>query len=142
MNEPDAGELSRSSARRVSKEEFAKVPYIHNVPVDGRTVFLASYIDGTDKRWNVNVPHARELTSISAEPVESCYYAESIVDDYEDLYVEIMDVVARHYSFDSVLGTSLELVRRILNCSVIVEKYFVCLGLYRKTKNGSNEKEY
>jgi hypothetical protein len=119
----------------VSRKEFDKVPYIHHVPTDGRTVFFAPYVDKADNRWKCHVPRGRELTWIFAEPVQSCYYAESVADQSKDAYIEIMDVVARHYSFDSVLRTSLELLRRIVNCAVVVEKYFLWLSQFRKTKN-------
>jgi hypothetical protein len=119
----------------VSRKEFDKVPYISHVPADGRTVFLAPHVDKSDNKWKDFVPRGRELVWIFAEPVESCYYAESIADQSKDTYVEIMDVVARHYSFDSVLRTSLELLRRIMNCAVVLEKYFLWLNQFRKTKN-------
>ena len=105
------------------------------MPTDGRTVFLAPYVDEADKRWRLHVPHGSELAWVFAEPVNSCYYAESIADQTKDAYIGIMDMIARHYSFDSVLRASLELLRRIVNCAVVVEKYFLWLGQFRKTKN-------
>jgi hypothetical protein len=123
------------SVRGVSSKEFTKVPYIDHVPTDGRTVFLAPYVDKTDNRWKLQVPQGNELTWIFAEPVEACYYANSVADQSRDMYLEIMDVIARHYSFDSVLRTSLELLKRIMNCAVVLEKYFLWLNQFRKTKN-------
>ena len=125
---------SPSAVKGVSRDQFAKVPYIDHVPTDGRTVFLAPYLDRSDNRWKVHVPQLRGLGWIFAEPVESCYYAESIADRSNDIYIELMDAIAQHYSFDSVLRTSLELVRRIVNCTVVLEKYFLWLTLFRKTK--------
>lgn len=123
------------SARGISREEFSKVPYIDHVPDDGRTVFLAPYIDRTDGKWKIQLPQGNELKWAFAEPDEACYYAESVADESQDMYLEIMDIVARHYSFDLVLRTSLELLIRILNCAVVLEKYFYCLNQFRKTKN-------
>jgi len=125
----------RSPMGTAKKEEFAKVPYIHHVPTDGRTVFLAPYVDKTDNKWKVHVPTSRGLTWIFAEPIESCYYAELIADQAKDIHVEIIDVVARHYSFDSVLRNALELLRRLVNCAVLLEKYFIWLSQFRRTKN-------
>jgi hypothetical protein len=122
-------------AMGINREEFSKVPYIHHVPADGRTVFLAPYIDRTDNKWKTHVPKGRELAWIFAEPVESCYYAESIADQTKDVYIEIMDVVARYYSFDSVLRTSWELLTRIVKCAVVLEKYFLWLSHFRRTNN-------
>lgn len=137
MNNSDseAPIFSRNPATEISREEFVKVPYIHHVPADGRTVFLAPYIDKTDSKWKTPVPKGRELTWIFAEPVESCYYAESIADQSKDAYIEIMDVVARHYSFDPILRTSWMLLDRIVYCTVVLEKYFLWLSHFRKTNN-------
>jgi len=125
----------RNTVRTAKREEFAKVPYVHHVPADGRTVFLAPYVDKTDHKWKVHVPSSRGLAWIFAEPVESCYYAELIADQAKDIHVEIMDVIARHYSFDPVLRNALELLRRLLNCAVVLDKYFIWLSQFRRTKN-------
>jgi hypothetical protein len=126
---------TRPHSRSVDQKEFTKVPYLDHVPTDGRTVFLAPYLDVTDNRWKMQVPKGKELAWIYAEPIEACYYAETVADPSKDLYLEIIDVIARHYSFDSALRTSLELLKRILNCAVVLEKYFQWLHQFRTTKN-------
>ena len=133
MSKPE--EPSRSSLMGLSSKEFAKVPYIHHVPNDGRTVFLAPYVDKTDHKWKVHLPQDDKLGWAFAEPIESCYYSESISDQSKDVYLEIIDVIVQHYSFDSILRTSLELLTRIVDCAVVLEKYFFWLGQFRKTKN-------
>jgi hypothetical protein len=109
------------------------VPYIDHVPTDGRTVFLAPYIDKADNRWKIQVPAGGELKWLFGEPVEACYYADTVADPLKDMYLDIMNVVAQHYSFDSILNACLELLRRIVNCAVVLEKYFIWLNQFRKT---------
>jgi hypothetical protein len=120
---------------KVNKDELRKVPYITHIPSDGRTVFLQPYLDKSDNKFKVHVPQGETLTWVFAEPVEACYYSEKIIDESKDIYLTIIDIVARHYSFGSVINTLIRIMRDILNSSVIVEKYFVFLDLYRKTKN-------
>lgn len=119
----------------VDKDELRKVPYIDHIPLDGRMVFLQPYLDKKDNTFKTFVPQGKKLTWIFAEPVEACYYAEGVIDDSKDIYLKMIDVIARHYSFDSVINTLLSIIRDIENCSVIVEKYFVFLGQYRNTKD-------
>jgi hypothetical protein len=119
----------------VDRNELRKVPYIDHVPLDDRMVFLQPYLDEKDNTFKTFVPQGNKLTWIFAEPVESCYYAEVVIDESKDVYLRLIDVIARHYSFDSVINTLLGIIRDIENCSIVVEKYFVFLGLYRNTKN-------
>lgn len=119
----------------VDKNELRKVPYIDHIPVDGRTVFLQPYLDKEDNTFKMFVPKGNKLTWVFAEPVEACYYAEKIVDKSKDIYIELVDVVARHYSFASAIRTLLTIIRDIENCSVVVEKYFVFLDRYKDTKD-------
>jgi hypothetical protein len=119
----------------VRRDELAKVPYVQHVPADGRSVFLAPYFDKSDEKWRLHLPRDDELIPAFGEPVEACYYAQSVQDASRDVYLEFVDVIARHYSFGPVMNATWQLVRRILDCAVVVEKYFLWLALFRKTKN-------
>jgi hypothetical protein len=119
----------------VRKDELRKVPYIEHVPQDGRTVFLQPFVDKVDNRFKMFVPQGDGLTWIFAEPVESCYFAENILDKDNDIYLKIIDLIVRHFSFGSTLETLLGIIRDIENCCAVVEKYFIFLDLYRSTKD-------
>ena len=124
-----------NSLLAVNKAELRKVPYIDHLPLDGRIVFLQPYLDKKDNTFKTFVPQRNKLTWIFAEPVAACYYAERVIDDSKDIYLKMIDVIAQHYSFDSVINTMLSIIRDIENCSVVVEKYFVFLDRYRNTKD-------
>lgn len=119
----------------VDKDELRKVPYVDHIPLDGRIVFCQPYFDKKDNTFKMFVPKGNKLTWIFAEPVETCYYAEEIIDESKDIYLKLIDVIVRHYSFDSMINTLISIIRDIENCSAVVEKYFVFLGLYRNTKD-------
>jgi len=119
----------------VYKNELKKVPYIDYIPSDGRIVFLQPYLDKADNKFKTFVPQGKKLTLIFAEPVESCYYAESVIDETNDIYLRLIDTIARYYLFDSVIHTMLGIIRDIENCGIVVEKYFIFLDLYRNTKD-------
>jgi len=119
----------------VNKDELKKVPHITHIPSDGRVIFLQPYLDKRDNKFKMHVPQGDKLTWVFAEPVEACYYSEKIIDESKDIYLALIDVVARYYSFGTVINTLLRIMRDILNSSVVIEKYFVFLDLYRKTKD-------
>jgi len=121
----------------VSRDELRKVPYIDYIPSDGRTVFLQPFLDSRDNTFKMFVPQGEKLTWIFAEPVAACYYSDRILDESKDIYLEFIDIIGRHYSFDSVIKSSLKIVRDIENCAVIIEKYFLFLDQFRKTKDVS-----
>ena len=119
----------------VDKHELNKVPYIDHIPSDGRTVFLQPYLDKKDNTFKMFVTQGKKLTWILAEPADSCYYALERIDESQDIYLELIDVIARHYSFNSVMNTLLRIVQDIENCGAVLEKYFVFLDLFRNTKD-------
>lgn len=122
----------------VNKEELKKIPYIDNIPSDGRIVFLQPYFDKADKTFKMFVPSGGDkLTWIFAEPVQGCYFSDVIMDKTNDIHIRLIDTIVQYYSFKPVLYSLLEIVRDIINCGTVVEKYFIFLKLYRETKDAS-----
>ena len=119
----------------VHKEELKKVPYISHTPSNGRVLFSYPYFNKNDKTFKLWFPQNNGLTCLFAMPAESCYYAEEIVDVSNDIYVKMIDTIVRHYSFESLFEYLSSIVKDVLNCSVVVEKYFIFLERYRKTKD-------
>jgi len=72
---------------------------------------------------------------MKAEPVRSLYYSEEILDNTRDLNINLFNLLITHYSFDSMLRTTNSLMKQILACSVVLEKYFVFLQLFKNTGN-------
>lgn len=121
--------------RNVDRDDLRKVPYIDHIPDDDRAVFLQPFLDKVDNKWKIFVPERNKLTWLFAEPVDSCYYAEEIIDNSKDIYLKIIDVVGRHYSYESAINTLSRIIRDLENCSVVVEKYFLFFNIYRKSKD-------
>ncbi len=119
----------------VSLEELKKIPYLDHFPKDGRIVFSNPYFNPKDKTFKIFIPQAGKIIWLFAEPVESCYYAENILSESTDLYLSVVDIIGRHYSFDSVMQNLWSIIRDVLNCGVAIEKYFVFLDRYRNTNN-------
>jgi hypothetical protein len=120
----------------VSKEEILKLPYVANSPTDGRTVFLNPFIDPKQNEWVLPIPQEGKIVFLKAEPVQMCYYSKEKLSD-SDLSLKIADYTAKYFSFNSALYSLFGLMRDFFNCSVVIEKYFVYLNLFRKDKDTS-----
>ena len=116
-------------------KELEKIPYIDYLPRDGRTFFSQPYFNPDDKTFKIYIPQAEKIIWLFAEPFESCYYAQSILDESTDIYLGVVDIIGRHYSFGSVLQNLLSIIRDILNCGVAIEKYFIFLDRFKNTKD-------
>jgi hypothetical protein len=103
-------------------KELEKIPYIDYLPRDGRTFFSQPYFNPDYKTFKIYIPQAEKIIWLFAEPFESCYYAQSILDESTDIYLGVVDIIGRHYSFGSVLQNLLSIIRDILNCGVAIEK--------------------
>lgn len=121
----------------VGAEELRKVPYISYIPSkeDGRSVFLQPYFDKSDNKWKMFIPRGPKLICSFAEPAESGYFAETIADPRQDIYMSIADIVTRHYSYMPAMTLLLRIIAQILFSAALVDKYILSLARYRITKD-------
>ena len=119
----------------VSLEELKKIPYLDYLPRDGRIVFSQPYFNADDKTFKIFIPQAGKIIWLYAEPFESCYYAQNILNESTDIYLGVVDLLGRYYSFNSVIQNLQSIIRDILNCGVAIEKYFIFLDHYKNTKD-------
>jgi hypothetical protein len=118
----------------LSTKELMRLPYIADSPADGRTVFLSPFFDEKQRKFRLPIILEDKIVFVKAEPVQACYYAINKL-DHSDLFLKLIDYTARYFSFDSVLRTLFGIIRDISNCSVIVERYFLYLDIFRKKKD-------
>ena len=116
-------------------EELKKIPYLDYYPHDGRTIFSQPYFNPVDKSFKIFIPQGGKIIWLFAKPVESCYYAESNLDESTDIYISAIDIIARHYFFESLSQNFTSLITDINNCGVSLEKYFIFLDHYKNKKD-------
>ncbi len=122
--------------RQVSKEELQNIPYVDNIPSDGRVVHLAPYFDEDKKGFIMHVPTGdNKLTWIWAEPGKSYYYGKSKFDERNDIYLNFINVLMQNYSYDTIIRTIEDIIEDIFNCSAFFEKYFILHAHYLETKD-------
>lgn len=122
--------------RRVSKEELQKIPYVDNIPSDGRLVYLAPYFDEDKQGFIMHVPtRNNKLTWIMAEPCKSYYYSKSKFNETNDIYLDLINVLIQSYSYDTIYHNIDGLLEDIFNCSAFFEKYFILHTHYLETKD-------
>ena len=114
---------------------MTKIPFIDHVPHDGRAVLLPPYFDETDSIFKMYVPHNDKLMWVRAKPYLAWYYANSLVDKSNDIYIPLFDNIARRFSFRSTIKSLWRIILDVRNCGSIIEKYFIFLEKYKETKN-------
>lgn len=120
----------------VNRDELIKIPYIDNVPLDGREVHLYSYFDEVKNNFIMHIPdNDGKLLWILAEPGESFYYAKSKSNDLNDIYLDFNNILIQNYSYNSINYYHKGVVRDLLNCSTFFEKYFIFHELYLRSKD-------
>lgn len=115
-------------------EELKNIPYLNYYSNDGRTIFSQPYFNPVDKTFKVFIPQDGKIIWLFAEPVESCYYAESNLEESTDIYISAIDTIARHYFFESLFENFTGLISDINNCGISLEKYFIFLDRYKNTQ--------
>jgi len=121
--------------RHATIKILKKIPFIDNVPNDGRAVLLPPYFDETDSTFKMYIPKRDKLVWISAKPYLAWYYSKSLIDESNDIYVALFDNLARYFSFRSIINNFWRIILDVRNCGSIIEKYFIFLEKYNETKN-------
>lgn len=119
----------------IKKAWLEKVPYVSLTPQDGRTVSLLPYFDEKEGRFKQPLPTNDGIIFAKGTPEQGPYYARSPVDDKRDVYIKLVDYTTRFFSFVSTMEILIGIERDILNCSSVVEKYFIFLDRFRAGKN-------
>lgn len=124
------------SALGVMKKDVLKyLPYIDYIPDDGRALSLIPFFDEKANHFRVPVPQPdKTILLLKCEPVQSPYFAKSVAKE-NDLYSSLIELVTLSWSFPKTMDYLLGMERDMINCSSVVEKYFVFLDLYRSNKD-------
>ena len=124
------------SGANVSKSALKKVPYVDLIPEDGRAISMLPFFDEIKQNFKVLVPqHDGGIAMISGKPVQGPYYAKSIVDKERDIHSQLIEYITLSLSFKSTSHILAGIQRDIINCSSVIEKYFILLNLFRSKKD-------
>ena len=122
--------------RQSSQEQLQKVPYVDNIPSDGRIIYLGPYFDEDKKEFVMHVPNGNnQLTWIFAKPSQGYYYGISKFNETNDIYLNFINVLMQNYSYDTIIHITKGIIEDIFNCSAFFEKYFILHAHYIKTKD-------
>lgn len=122
----------------ISKEEIQKIPYVDNMPSDGRVVHLAPYFDEDKNDFISYVPNGdNKLMWVLAEPGDSGYYGKSKLNETNDIYLDFINTLVQNYSYCKINHTIGGIIKDFFNCSAFFEKYFIIHAHYLDTKNVS-----
>jgi hypothetical protein len=112
------------------------VPYISFFPKDGRAISLFPYFDEITKDFRLPVINNPNTTFVFTEPVQSIYFAKELMNE-NDLHVNLIEFITTLWSFPTTMDILAGIERDIVNCSSVVEKYFILLDHYRSTNDNN-----
>lgn len=107
----------------VSIDGLAKVPYISNVPRDGRTVRLQPFWDRDAGEWVPLHPVGGSLMRLRAEPVSGLYWGQEPENTTADLYIPLCNLIHQHVSWPSVAGSIRGLEEDFHNLGAVLNNY-------------------
>ena len=119
----------------MKKELIRQIPFIHEIPPELEVLFLQPYYDPKDNVFKMYTQRDDKLSFIYANPVEACYWSKKIIDDKSDMYVSLIDILARRYAYEKIMNILLGLKKDVINMSVFMEKYFLLHKHYLNNKD-------
>jgi hypothetical protein len=122
------------SGTTVSKSALAKVPFVSFIPEDGRLVSLLPFFEDKTGTFKIPFPRPDGIVLGPGKPMQGPYYAKSVIEE-GDLQSELIEYVTLSWSFPSTMKILVGIERDLINCSSVVEKYFVFLNKFRSEKD-------
>lgn len=101
--------------------QLSEVPYISNVPSDGRAVLLQPWFSGTEWFSYVDAPSGEVYRALPGSMDSGIYYAQSPASEV-DLEFGLGTLIAQHLSFSPVADQLYKLVEDIHMLSASMEK--------------------
>jgi hypothetical protein len=109
----------------ISAAQVAKLPYVQERPIDGRSVVLHAFYEEDSREWSLFLPVApNELSRVmGGEPVSGVYFARVPAKPELDLEVVLGTLITQHLSFPTVLPRVSRIIGDIQRFSISMEKY-------------------
>ena len=122
----------------LAEEQLRKLPYLRNVPKDGRTVPLLTFFRRTAQDWHLYLPvKPGELGRLAGgEPISGSYLASAPADPGIDFELKLGTLIVQHMSFSDLLEQFGKLENDVHRCSAVLETYDV-LWAVRASKERS-----
>ena len=114
----------------ITTAEFDKVPYVENVPTDGRAIVLQSFYDESEDDWHLYLEvQPGTLGRIAGgEPVIGGYYASVPADATQDIHFPLGSFVAQHLSYPNIVAALGTLQSDVFQFCCVLEKYEMIVG--------------
>lgn len=133
-----------SSKKRIVQadppEEAKKIPYVKNIPHDGRDISNHTFYDHENKDWILHLPIGKgKLARIrGGEVVVGGYLASQSENPDKDLAFPLGTFIIQHLSFRDTLSVLYSLESDFHNCSSILEKYLLISLRPKEQRSGTD----
>jgi hypothetical protein len=111
----------------ISRDELKKLPYITDLPVDGRLVMVYTYWDDQNDEWILFLEvRPGELGRLAGgEPIVGSYFARRPQDPAKDIELPFATFLSQHLTFPSVVPHISPLTDDIAQFAVILETFAI-----------------
>jgi hypothetical protein len=111
----------------VLKEEFKKLPYLIEVPEDGRAVPTYPYFDHSSKKWKIWVDQDGSLFEMNALDLDGAYISEAPAFPEVDYHLPFEEIVLKHFCTPEIFKIMVQVSEDLINALSYIEKYFIFL---------------
>ncbi|HHT9136737.1 MAG TPA: hypothetical protein ACFYEK_05760 [Candidatus Wunengus sp. YC60] len=113
-----------------------ELPYIKQIPKDGRATVITQYFDSKQMQWYAFCaqPNNQYLVLKIINLVEGIYIAKEPVDKALDCLLPLTEAAIQYFSFPDIMRFIMDLESDLLNGLASIEKYFILLDFCNSHK--------
>lgn len=133
---------SRKEIIKLDKyEEAKKIPYVKNIPKDGRIIYNYSFYDHDKDDWirHIHISGRRLGRIAGGQVVVGGYLASNPEKADKDLEFPLGTFIIQHLSFRKIINVFSGLIADFHNCSSILQKYILISSLPQGERVGAEQ---
>jgi hypothetical protein len=102
-----------------------RLPYVKNVPQDGRAIYVIPYYDIESSEWFIyaEVEKLKYIRLTGASPISGIYLSGAPQDPKMDIECPMGTFVTQQFSFPSVVGAFSQITSDLHNLACVLEKF-------------------
>lgn len=106
-------------------EEYLKMKFLKDVPLDGRAIFQTLFYEEGKPYLGIENTDTNKITVLeNTIPEWAGYWSDKIIDRDKDLFLPLLDTLAQHFSFSKISHRIRALESDITNFAAVIEKLF------------------
>jgi len=125
-------QLTNSNSHRV---DLSIIPYVQNVPKDGRQLWLTTYFDCEKNVWQSYLNQNGKIQPFGFSKLVKGFYIAKFPACHTHIQFELSELAFQHFGMPNLQNVSQKLCNDISNALASIQKYFVLLNHVNHTQN-------